>query len=265
MKHKNKGVKKLSIKDFIFGNLFNGKSANYKAKDVLGNTISKTEQLIGFFEPTNRPVFRKAIPFNFTGLESYELAHNLDILNYIGIYYFSKQYGVRPLYDYISNQDKENLNNGYSINPEQKKLTITSDSLLNYNLIDGYIIIEYTKTNVESGLYCEDDIIDTNIDLQSLGQLCLTYANSNPNSCDPQPPIELIDVLLEFEKQICNFNGNTNISGIDTKCLVFNDSSLSETSTPKTLKEILQALIDKVCDCNCDVYYGSYGSGMGGL
>jgi len=107
-------------------------------------------------------------------------------------------------------------------------------------------------------------------DITSLGNKCLTYNNSSPNPFGNEtPPIELIDVLLEFETQICNFNGNTNISGIDTKCLVFPDSSLSETSTTKTLKEILQALIDKVCDCNCDGYYGSYGSiegsGMGGL
>ena len=123
---------------------------------------------------------------------------------------------------------------------------------------DGYLP-KYSKldedcVNIEETteeLYENQEKILDSIDLVKLGKECIDYSEFQENDS-----LKVKDVLLTFEKEICelkgedtnycnsNDNGLINLSKLDYKCLDIENTCNSNI----TVTKLIQLMVDKICN-----------------
>ena len=120
---------------------------------------------------------------------------------------------------------------------------------------DGYLpaysVLEDDCVNIEETteeLYKNQEKILDSIDLTKLGKDCLDYSEFQETDT-----LKVREALLTIEKEICEIKsissstdicgGDTSLIGLDFKCLVTPCGTSID-----TLNQLLQVIIDKLCD-----------------
>lgn len=119
----------------------------------------------------------------------------------------------------------------------------------NYSKLLDEDCITLEETTEE--LYKNQEEILKSIDTSKLGKKCLDYSFFQEDD-----KLKVKDVLLTFEKEICelkgedtnccnsNDNGLINLSKLDYKCLDIENSCNSNI----TITKLIQSMIDKICN-----------------
>ena len=118
--------------------------------------------------------------------------------------------------------------------PEFSKLSILNEC----------ITIEETTND----LYNITDLVLSSIDTKDLGKQCLTYKVSQ-NKYKPSENIIFIkDILLKFEEEICELKNETDSNSNDSLELDFKCLTNPCNNEINSLKDLLQILINEVCN-----------------
>lgn len=112
------------------------------------------------------------------------------------------------------------------------------------------VTIEETTEDIYEIL---EDIKDNQLDLSDLGQSCIEYEELDGEITIPNALIALEESICEIKEEIglSDDNGSNSSSNLDLTGLNLDYKCLSDpcNNPIKDLKTLLQALIDKVCDC----------------
>jgi len=119
------------------------KTVNFSIASLL-NKYSTNETLIGFWDITSKPIYRKMIPFDFTGSDYYTVVHNLNIDTYVRVDHYDGFGSMRSVYEMLRLNDISNGENVIGVFGSPNELNFGGD-IVNINNVDGYLILEYTK------------------------------------------------------------------------------------------------------------------------